>query len=75
VTGNPEVISSPVGLVPRNALVLTEPSYSRMVDKPEVGQKRGSRKSGYEQHEIASRFLQADFWTFTQPFQCTSREG
>jgi hypothetical protein len=28
MTGNPEVISSPVGLVPRNALVLTEPINS-----------------------------------------------
>src|SRR6266481_5709810 len=26
-TGNPEVISSPVGLVPRNALALTEPPH------------------------------------------------
>jgi hypothetical protein len=36
MTGNPEVISSPVGLVPRNALVLTEPVNSRMVGHPEV---------------------------------------
>src|SRR5437667_12848945 len=31
-TGNPEVISSPVGLVPTNALVVF---YSRVVGKPE----------------------------------------
>jgi hypothetical protein len=29
MTEKPEVISSPVGLVPRNALVLTEPINSR----------------------------------------------
>ena len=31
ITGNPEVISSPVGLVPTNALVLTNPINSRLV--------------------------------------------
>jgi hypothetical protein len=31
ITSNPEVISSPVGLVPRNALVLPEPISS---DRP-----------------------------------------
>jgi hypothetical protein len=36
MTGNPEVSSSPVGLVPTNALVLTELVKSRMVGNPEV---------------------------------------
>jgi len=32
VTGNPEVIDSSVGLVPTNALVLTEPINSRTLE-------------------------------------------
>ena len=43
MTGNPEVISSPVGLVPTNALVLIEPINSRMVNS-EAPQKRRSGK-------------------------------
>jgi hypothetical protein len=41
MTRNPEVISSPVGLVPTNALVLTEPINSRMVGKPEAMARMG----------------------------------
>jgi hypothetical protein len=40
ITGNPEVISSPVGLVPTNAGVLIEPIDSRMVNS-EAPQKTG----------------------------------
>jgi hypothetical protein len=36
MTGNPEVISSSVGLVPINALVLTGLANFRVVGKPEV---------------------------------------
>jgi hypothetical protein len=36
MTGNTEVMRSPVGLVPINAQVLTEPVNSRMVGDPEV---------------------------------------
>jgi hypothetical protein len=36
ITGNPEVISSPVGLVPTNALVLSGPANFRVVGNPEV---------------------------------------
>jgi hypothetical protein len=35
--GNPEVISSPVGLVPTNALVLCDLANLRVDDNPEVG--------------------------------------
>ena len=44
ITGNPEVISSPVGLVPINALVVIDDANSRMVDKPDVIQRRGGAK-------------------------------
>ena len=39
MTSNPEVIRSPVGLVPTNALVLTEPMNSHMVNSepPQTG--------------------------------------
>jgi len=36
MTGNPEVISSPVGLVSTNALVSIQRSSSRIVGKPEL---------------------------------------
>jgi hypothetical protein len=35
ITGNPEVISSPVGLVPTNALVLTDLATFRVIGKAE----------------------------------------
>ena len=48
MTGNPEVISSPVGLVPTNALVLNGPLNSQIVytevSLEAVVQKRGSGK-------------------------------
>jgi hypothetical protein len=62
ITGNAEVIRKSPGLVPINALVLTEPSYSRMVGKPEVGQKRGSRRSLRDRRVAALHFPRADFW-------------
>jgi hypothetical protein len=36
ITGNPEVISSPVGLVPTNALVLTDLATFRVVGNADV---------------------------------------
>src|SRR2546422_7634140 len=42
VTGNPEVIRSPVRLVPRNALVLSGPANFRVVGQPEVMARIGS---------------------------------
>ena len=36
ITGKPEVISSPVGIVPTNALVLTGLATFRVVGKAEV---------------------------------------
>ena len=36
ITGNPEVVSSPVGVVPPNALVLSGLASFRVVGQPEV---------------------------------------
>jgi len=46
VTGNPEVIGLPVALVPTNAVSIKW-SSARIVGKPKVGQKRRSRKYGF----------------------------
>jgi hypothetical protein len=35
---------------------------SRFVGYPEVGQKRGSRRSERDRHPTALHFLQRDFW-------------
>jgi hypothetical protein len=45
MTGNPEVISSPVGLVPINALVLTGLANFRVVGYSETIRKRRFGKS------------------------------
>jgi len=44
VTRKPEVIGSSVGLIPRNALVLSDLATLRVVGFPEAIQKRGSRR-------------------------------
>ena len=45
ITGNPQVIGSPVGLVPSNALVLTGLATFRVVGNPKVILRRGLRNS------------------------------